>query len=209
MLLTYTSAHLSTAKMHKKFTTLTFLQGQAIYQVLHILVSITQPIVESGYFSRFIWPSREVESFCLTRHPLNATGHYCLDGCSPFCVLRTVRQLECEQMSCGCHQQLFLSISVLLLSLSSFRTFFSRKLSLWTCMFLRFNLICLTLYDDEKPSISFSFSLYPSAGFSFCTPTPFCYPLCHPSLSDFLDLFVLFSASHSLPPSLSLSVVEW
>lgn len=45
--------------------TLTFLQGQAIYQILHILVSITQPIVESGYFSRFIWPSGEIDSFLL------------------------------------------------------------------------------------------------------------------------------------------------
>lgn len=35
--------------------------------------------MESGYFSRFIWPSREVEPFCLT--PLNATGHYCLSAC--------------------------------------------------------------------------------------------------------------------------------
>lgn len=81
-----------------------------------------------------------------------------------------------------------------------FRPFFSSKLM----HVPSFNLICLKLYDDEKSSISFSFSLYPSAGFCFCTPTLFSYPLCHPSPSDFLDLFVLFSASHSLPPSLSL-----
>lgn len=65
MLSTSTSTHLSTAKMHSKFTTLTFLQGQAIYQILHILVSITQPIVESGCFSRFIWPSRGGRVFLL------------------------------------------------------------------------------------------------------------------------------------------------
>lgn len=45
----------------------TFLQGQAIYQILHILVSITQPIVKSGYFSRFIWLGRGRESFGLMR----------------------------------------------------------------------------------------------------------------------------------------------
>lgn len=56
-----------TAKMHLKFMTLAFLQGQAIYQILHILVSITWPIVESSYFSRFIWLGRGCEgSWSLT-----------------------------------------------------------------------------------------------------------------------------------------------
>lgn len=79
-------------KCTKKFMTLAFLQGQAIYQILHILVSITQPIVESRYFSRFIWPSGEVDSFCLTPRPLNATGHQRVDRRSSFWMLQMARE---------------------------------------------------------------------------------------------------------------------
>lgn len=119
-----------------------------------------------------------------------------------------VRPLECEQMSRGHHTTVSLNFCTPLVFwlCHPSRPFSAGKLSLSSCMFLpSTSLICLKLYDDEKSSIRFFFwvSLFiPLQGFSFCSSLFFSLPR-HPSLSDFLDLFVLFSASHPLPPSLS------
>lgn len=202
MLLTSTSAHLSTAKMHSKFTTLTFLQGQAIYQILHILVSITQPIVESGYFSRFIWPSRGGRVFLLNT-PSPKHNWALLSGqtlSSPAATDGTreiVRSLETELRvsSDNCLSQF----------LFSFLAFSSGKLSLSSCMFLpSARLICLKLYNDEQSCIMLLHSL--SLCWSLLLPLSIRFSPTSP-LSDFLNLSVPFSASHPLPPS--LSVVEW
>lgn len=210
MLLTSTSAHLSTAKMHSKFTTLTFLQGQAIYQILHILVSITQPIVESGYFSRFIWPSRGGRVFLLnTPSPKHdwalLSGQTLSSPAATDGKREIVRSLETELRvsSHNCLSQFLFSSR--LLALFSFLAFSSGKLGLSSCMFLpSAPLICLKLYNDEESCIMLLHSL--SLCWSLLLPLSILFSPTSP-LSDFLDLSVPFSASHPLPPS--LSVVEW
>lgn len=97
--------------------TLTFLQGQAIYQMLHILVSITQPIVERGYFSRFIWPSRGGRLFLLNA-PSAEHNWALLSAQTRLCLTAThgnreeVRMQVSEQMSCGCYHITELSFSI-------------------------------------------------------------------------------------------------
>lgn len=95
--------------------TLTFLQGQAIYQMLHILVSITQPIVERGYFSRFIWLSRGGRLFLLNA-PSAEHNWALLSAQTRLSLTAThgnreeVRMQVTEQMSCGCyHTTVFLN----------------------------------------------------------------------------------------------------
>lgn len=179
--------------------TLTFLQGQAIYQMLHILVSITQPIVERGYFSRFIWPSRGGRLFLLNA-PSAEHNWALLSAQTRLCLTAThgnreeVRMQVSEQMSCGCyHTTVFLNFFFPRLLASSF----------------------LQIFSSGKHSLSF-YMLVPSSIWSFTmmkSLPSLCLFIClprHPSLSDFLDLFVPFSASHPFPPHLSsLSVVEW
>ena len=109
---------------------------------------------------------------------------------------------------------LFFFFFFLFLALSTFQAFFFQQQT--RSIILRvpsFNLICLKLYDDEKSSIRFFFlfvffSLSLSlCGFFLVLPVSILSLPRHPSLSDFLDLFVLFSASHPLPSiSLSLSL---
>lgn len=133
--------------------TLTFLQGQAIYQILHILVSITQPIVESGYFSRFIWPSGEVDSFFffnLTSHPLNA-----LDSGQTLIVPGLCRWQEriCQAAAANSADELWVSSCNCLLQFFSPLVFFSigffPATSFW--VFLSSTpFIHLTRFNDEE-----------------------------------------------------------
>ena len=114
----------------------------------------------------------------------------------------------------NCLSQFLFSSRLLFLALSTFQAFFFQQQT--RSIILRvpsFNLICLKLYDDEKSSIRFFFlfvffSLSLSlCGFFLVLPVSILSLPRHPSLSDFLDLFVLFSASHPLPSiSLSLSL---
>lgn len=174
--------------------------------MLHILVSITQPIVESGYFSRFIWPSRGGRVIPWTQHGHLLCGQtlvHATDG-----RREIVRQLECEQMSRGCHPATvclnFCSPFVLFLCPPS-------KLSLSSGMFLpSASFICLKLYDDEKSSIKFFWPLSLSlCGFLFLHLSVL-FSLPHHTffLSDFLDLFVPFSALHPLSLHLFLSLLS-
>lgn len=167
-----TPAHLSTAEMHSKFTTFTFLQGQAIYQILHILVSITQPIVRSSYFSRFIWPSRGGRAFL--PNSLSSERDRSTDAASPAATdghRETVRLLETEL-------RVSLLISVLLSSLfvsvhHPARSFLRLASSVWSFTVMKSPLsCCLTLYPSAGPlfpSPRLSWSLRP---FLHLTPSP-------------------------------------
>lgn len=150
--------------------TLTFLQGQAIYQMLHILVSITQPIVERGYFSRFIWPSRGGRLFLLNA-PSAEHNWALLSAQTRLSLTAThgnreeVRMQVSEQMSCGCyHTTVFLNFFFpRLLDLSFLQIFSSGKQSviLHACSFIH-----LKLYNDEESSIPLSIHLSPTSPFS-------------------------------------------
>lgn len=180
--------------------TLTFLQGQAIYQMLHILVSITQPIVERGYFSRFIWPSRGGRLFLLnTPSPRTQLGiTFWTDA--PFS--RCYRWQETRssdgsgwavQLRASSRHRLSISVScpssgfVLLTDVFQWQTqsIIPRARSF----------IHLKLYNDEESSIPLSIHFSPASPF-----------------------YLTFLISSSLSPphtlclhisSLSLTVVEW
>lgn len=148
--------------------TLTFLQGQAIYQMLHILVSITQPIVERGYFSRFIWPSRGGRLFLLNA-PSAEHNWALLSAQTRLCLTAThgnreeVRMQvdELRVLSHNCLSQfLFPSSSgfVLLTDLFQWQT---QSIILHACSFIH-----LKLYNDEESSIPLSIHLSPTSPFS-------------------------------------------